>query len=201
MKTMPHHGGGRFFYPRPILLHPVTDGHLVTLQGATRGLLRTPAQLMQQPSDMIDVIAHAEAALDQLRHPRAGPQIGVKARRLGALHEQPLEPCSLLGLELGRTSGGGLGPYTGFAPDSRGRLPTAHAAPIGADAPGDLHRLESLARATPARAVADAPVPLGFPKVSLRTSGSQYRTLFTQASVAAQFGRGGADVRRSLDLV
>jgi hypothetical protein len=144
MKTIAAPRRQAFFYPRPVLLDPVADGRLVALQGATRGLLRTPAQLMQQPSDMIDVIAHAEAALDQLRHPRAGPQIGVKARRLGTLHEQPLEPCSLFGLELGRTPGSGLGPYPGFTLGARGRLPTAHAAPIGADAPGDLHRLESL---------------------------------------------------------
>lgn len=124
--------------------YPVADRHVVALQGAARRALRTPAQLVQEPSDMIDVIAHPEALLDQLGHPRAGPQIGVKTRRLGALHEQPLKARALSCLELGRASRSRLRPHARLTVDARSRPPPAHAAPIDSDALGDLHGSQSL---------------------------------------------------------
>ena len=36
-------------------MYPASDGLLVALQGAARGLLRTPIQLVQQAPDVIDV--------------------------------------------------------------------------------------------------------------------------------------------------
>ena len=146
MKTIAAPRRQAFFYPRPVLLDPVADGRLVALQRATRRLLRTPAQLMQQPSDMIDVIAHPEAVLDQLSHSRAGPQIGVKTGRLRTLQEQALKPRALPGLELGRAPGDRLGAHPRFALRPCRRLPAAHAAPIGPHAPGDLNRLQAFVK-------------------------------------------------------
>ena len=124
-------------------MYPASDGLLVALQGAARGLLRTPVQLMQQPPDMIDVIAHPKAPLDQLGHSGAGPQIGVKPGGLRALEQQRFESTLMLGEQLRRTTRRGLGAHTRRAASIGRPLPAPHTAPIDPDAPRNLNRQQS----------------------------------------------------------
>src|SRR4029450_8010400 len=62
-----------FFYPRPRVLRPPTDGGLVALDGAALGLLAAPAQGGQDLPDMRGVIPHVELLLNQRGHARERP--------------------------------------------------------------------------------------------------------------------------------
>ena len=99
-----------FFYPGPFGLDPSGDGRLVALQGASCGLLRTPAQAAHQPPDVIDVSAHAETFFDSLCDARTGPQIRRKARGNCAFEQQSLQLLLLSIRQFGRSPGGGFGP-------------------------------------------------------------------------------------------
>src|SRR3990172_8421587 len=116
-------------------MYPASDGLLVALQGAARGLLRTPIQLVQQAPDVIDVIAHTKTPLDELGHPWAGPQIGVKSSGLRPLEQQRFEPMLVFGTQLGRATGRGLGTHTRRAASIGRPLPAPHTTPIDPDAP------------------------------------------------------------------
>ena len=54
-----------------------------------------PAQIVQQPADMIDVIVHAKASLDVFSHARTGPTIGRKSGGPRALEQLPLQSLAL----------------------------------------------------------------------------------------------------------
>ena len=132
-----------FFYPWPGFVDPTADGGLVALDGVAGRQLRTPAQLMQQPPDMIHVIVHAKTSLHEFDHARTSPQIGIKAGGLRAFEQQCFEPALVLSRELGRTSRRRLGPHSSFAASSRRRFPTSHAAPIHPDASRYFRRQQS----------------------------------------------------------
>jgi len=97
-------GDWRFFYSRPILANPAANLFFVTLHRPPRRLLRTPAQIVQEPADVIDVIVHAKALRDDFTHARAGPQVGVVPRRQGPLEQQGLQLAFVLGSQLARTA-------------------------------------------------------------------------------------------------
>lgn len=143
MKTIAAPRVQAFFYPRPRDAGPAPNRGLVAFDGAARGHLRTPAQLMQQPPHMIDVIAHAKASFHEIHHARTGPQIGIKASGLRALEQERLQPTLVSGGQLGWAPGRRLGPHPRLATSSRCRLPAPHAAPINADTPRHLRGQQS----------------------------------------------------------
>jgi hypothetical protein len=89
---------------------------------------------------MMHVIAHPEAPVDELGHPRTGPQVRGKAGRLRSLQEQRLEPLPVLRREFPWSSGCRPGPHR-FATALAGRgLPASYAAAVHTHAPRDLDR-------------------------------------------------------------
>jgi hypothetical protein len=144
MKTIAARRRAAFFYPRPLLLDPAANRVLVALQSPALGLLRTPAQAVKQASDMVDVIGHAEALLDDLRNPRTGPQIRIKPRRLCAFEQKAFELAPGFGVELRRTTGRRSGPERCRPLLPIGRLPAPHTPPIHADHVRHLHRRQTL---------------------------------------------------------
>ena len=87
---------------RPVLAPQVSSATDLLNPGC--GPLRTPVQIVQQPSNMINVIAHAKAALNVLGHAGIGPQIAGKSRRLRALLQLFLQPLALTLGEFKRSS-------------------------------------------------------------------------------------------------
>lgn len=77
-----------FFYPRPGVLDPAPDRFLVSLAGATGGLLPTPAKAMEQATHMIAVIANTKALPEQVGDPLRGPDVGGEAVGRGPLRQQ-----------------------------------------------------------------------------------------------------------------
>jgi hypothetical protein len=59
-------------------------------------LLDAPAGRAQQVADVIGVVAHAELAADDRRHPLGGPDVATEAERLGALRQQVRQLLALL---------------------------------------------------------------------------------------------------------
>src|SRR5690606_3188879 len=53
-------------------------------------------ELVQDPRDVIGMIADSKPLLDDLGHPRAGPEIGVEARLPGSAEQHPLELLQVL---------------------------------------------------------------------------------------------------------
>ena len=79
----------RFFLGRatPYFLR-VLDLRFVAFPGSSHRPLRAPAQADQKLPDMALVIAHAELLLDQVSHPRAGPQRSLIAQPLGTREQK-----------------------------------------------------------------------------------------------------------------
>ncbi len=77
-----------FFNGRPHFLLPVLDLLLVAFPGSSHGALGTPTQSDQNLPHLSFVIADAKLLLDQVRHPRAGPQRSFIAQPLGTLQQQ-----------------------------------------------------------------------------------------------------------------
>jgi hypothetical protein len=140
MKTIAAWRRRAFFYPCPVFVYPAADFVFIALKGAARGFLRTPSQIVQHAPDVVDVVLHAEALLDQLRHARTGPQIGAKAGRHWPLQQQPLQFALVLGGELRRPATRRARAHTLLTRTACRRLPSAHAAPIHADTLGNLRR-------------------------------------------------------------
>ena len=87
---------GSLFYPRPLGLVPLFDSRFVSLTGSPLRLLAWPAELVQDPRDVVGMIADAEPLLNQLGHPRAGPEIGVETSFLRAREQYPLQSLQVL---------------------------------------------------------------------------------------------------------
>ena len=64
------------------------DGGLVAFAGAAGRLLPAPAEAVQQAANMIAIIAHPEAAPNQIRHSLRGPDRRRESVSLGSLREQ-----------------------------------------------------------------------------------------------------------------
>lgn len=71
-----------FFNGRPASLFPEADGLFVPLQGASSGLLATPAHLAQQAADLGGRIPMAKALVNQCDHTRQRPECGDVAQGL-----------------------------------------------------------------------------------------------------------------------
>ena len=117
---------------------PVLDRLLVPLHGPSRRLLGGEAQLMHEPGDVVLVIRHAIALLDELGDAAAGPQVGREAVNPGAFEQLPHEPSLLLAAEPGRGAGGGLGVEARLAASAIGVAPASHAERCGPDASGHI---------------------------------------------------------------
>src|SRR6266446_4402472 len=92
---------------------------------------------------MINVVANAKAPFDHLGHPGAGPQIGVIARGLGTLEQERFELAAVLSLKFRRPPRGRFCAHPCFPLSASGCLPAPHAAPIYANALGNLDGLKS----------------------------------------------------------
>ena len=64
------------------------DLRFVAFPGSCHRPLRAPAQADQKLPDVALVIAHGELLLDQVGHPRAGPQRGFIAQPLGTCEQK-----------------------------------------------------------------------------------------------------------------
>jgi hypothetical protein len=51
-----------------VLLFPVLDGLVISLQGALLGFLWAPIQAVQQTADLIPMVLNSELAVDQFRN-------------------------------------------------------------------------------------------------------------------------------------
>jgi hypothetical protein len=80
-----------FFYPGPFRVLPAGNGSLISFDRAPLGFLAAPAQGRQHLPDVARVVANAELLVDQVGHPRHGPEIGRVARPERPPHEQPDE--------------------------------------------------------------------------------------------------------------
>ena len=65
------------FYARPILASPGFDGKFIPLPGALFRFLTRPLQAAENLPHVARMVADAELALDDLRHPITGPQVGA----------------------------------------------------------------------------------------------------------------------------
>lgn len=144
------------------------DGGLIAFERVADRQLRTLAQLVQQSPNVIDVIVDAKTPPHQFRYPWTGPQIGVEASGLRTFEQQRFQPSFVRSSKLRPSSLRRLGLHSCFASPSCRCLPAAHAPSVNIDAPPP--RAAARHRATPARAGAGAPVPLGFRSVASATS-------------------------------
>jgi hypothetical protein len=71
-----------FFDGGPPLLVLRLDCRPVALGGTLQGLLPAPADLPEQTSDMVMVIAHPEGAPEHLRDPLGSPHVAAKANSI-----------------------------------------------------------------------------------------------------------------------
>jgi hypothetical protein len=133
-----------FFYSRPVLSDPAADRLLIAFDGAACRFLRTPAQVMKQSTDMVDVVIDTEALLNELGHARTGPQIGVEPTRQGTLEQQRFKSALLCHLELRRPSRRLPCQHRCLTVLAHRGLPAPHAAPIHTDAPGDFPGQQAL---------------------------------------------------------
>ena len=134
----------RFFYPGPVGLDPTLDGNFVPLNGPALWLLGAPAQRMQDPSDMVDMITNPEDLLDHMNDPRTGPQVRRKSRCAGAPQQDRFQSLFCPLVESRRSARQRLGP-NGFRPvflDAR--FPAPDAAAVNPNLACYLPELESL---------------------------------------------------------
>src|SRR5258706_12687020 len=75
---------------------PSLDRRLVALRRPFDGLLPTPPHVTQQPTDVIWMVAHAEAAPDHLGHPLGGPHVAAEPVRFCPLCQERRELRPLL---------------------------------------------------------------------------------------------------------
>ena len=87
------------------MLYPALDGVFIALDGPPLGLLGTPAQPMEQATDMIHMVVHTESFLDHLCYARTGPQVRVKARFLRPPQQDSLQALSGFLLQFKLSSG------------------------------------------------------------------------------------------------
>ena len=87
---------------------------------------------------MIDVVANPEAAVNQLRHAGAGPQVAGKSQGLRAAQQGTLQLPLLRGLEPRGTPGGRPGLQTPGIPPPKAGLPAPHAAAVDAQLTGHV---------------------------------------------------------------
>ncbi len=122
--------GALFFKRRPSLFDPLPNARFVALDGFARGLSWSPVHGVQQPTNVIDMIAHAEAAFDVLGDARTGPQVGGESRRLRPAQQLLFQLLALAQRQFRWSSAGRNGLQSGLACGALGALPATHAARI-----------------------------------------------------------------------
>ena len=97
---------------RPDLVPPAPDGLLVALDGPPDRHLGRPVQFLEQPADVVLVVADAELLLDDLGDAGTGPDLAAEAVGLRAVPEELRDQTLLRGREFGRAAGSraGAGP-------------------------------------------------------------------------------------------
>src|SRR5206468_5791646 len=85
---------------RPDLVAPAPDGFFVPLDGPPYRHLGRPAQLREQPADVVLVVRNAELLLDHLGDAGAGPDLAVKPVRFRPVPEELRDEALLSGREL-----------------------------------------------------------------------------------------------------
>lgn len=127
-----------FFYAGPDGTFPLGDGGLVALHGPSLRFLVAPAQLVQELAHMVAMVAHPQAAFDQLGDPLRGPQLGPVAVGRGPCAQEPHEARFLPRREPRRPAGCRLS-LQRVRPASVPRIaPPQHAAGVAADSSSDL---------------------------------------------------------------
>ena len=150
--------------------------------------MRTPIHLVQQPPDMIDVIANAKCALDVFGHPGAGPKVGCEPGGVRALEQMPLQSLALTRRKSGWSATGRNRLQRRSPAQTQITLPAPHAASIHSH-PTSHFRLRQ-----PLTKQFHSPLPrtLQFFRTAMRSDRSppshhiQYRTLLMQESIAPQ---------------
>lgn len=104
MQTIRRPSARAFFNGRQTLLFPATDRAFVAFQSAADWSLATPAQLLEEPIDMVGMIPDAGLPLDQIRHSGGGPHRSGVAQRLGATLQPLLQLLALDSREARLTS-------------------------------------------------------------------------------------------------
>src|SRR5512136_242675 len=99
---------------------------------------------MEQPANMIDVVAHTELAADQGRDPRTGPQVGGVAVRLGTAQKLPLESLAGSQFQLRRAARGRLGGKARLPLLVEARSPATHRSAVHPQLASDLHRQQTI---------------------------------------------------------
>src|SRR5262249_19066540 len=98
-----------FFYPRPILPLPPSDGSFVSLDGSALRFLAAPAERRQHFPNVRRVIANLELVANRFGHARERPELRAIAGVESALAQQCHQPSSLGGGQPGRPAGYRLG--------------------------------------------------------------------------------------------
>jgi hypothetical protein len=108
MKTRWAPSHSEFFYPRPLGLDPLADLLLIALTSPALRLLRRPAKLVHEASDMIGVVVDVERALDHLGDARRCPEVGGIVQKRGSGEKDLNEFPALVLVQPARPSGRGL---------------------------------------------------------------------------------------------
>src|SRR5262249_55618874 len=123
---------------RPDVVPPALDGCFVPLDRPADGHLGGPLQFLEQPADMVLVVADADLLLDDAGHAGTGPDLAPEAIRLRPMPEKLGDQTLLSGREVGRgpamgASAQGIGPAVADLSE-----PTADADRGGAESLGDV---------------------------------------------------------------
>jgi hypothetical protein len=125
-------------------MRPLLYAYLVPLHGSSRRLLWRKSQAMQQAADVMHVVVHTKALLNDFGHAGASPQIGGKAGRLCAFEQDPRQLPLSSCIKRCRPTGRGSSLDTLFAAPSKGSLPAPYAASVYAELSGHLNRRQPL---------------------------------------------------------
>src|SRR5208337_5112146 len=93
---------------RPDFVPPALDGFLVPLNGSPDRHLGRPVQLLEQPADVVFVVADAKLLLDHLGDAGTGPYLTPKPVSFRAMPQELRDQTLLSGREFGRASGTGV---------------------------------------------------------------------------------------------
>ncbi len=100
--------------------------------------------LVQELAHVVAMVAHPQAAVDQLGNPLRGPDLGPVAVRHGPCAQEPHEARFLLRCEPGGSAGRRLGLQRRLAASLQRIAPPEHSAGVAPQAAGDLMQGELL---------------------------------------------------------
>jgi hypothetical protein len=112
---------------RLVLLHPVRDGLVVTLDRPPGGALTAPAHLAEEPPDMTGVVDDPGVCLDHLGHTLERPHVGGTTVGQRSLREPAFDLAKVDLVELGKATGPARRSKCGCAFGLPLRVPPAHA--------------------------------------------------------------------------